>query len=60
MQPIPMEDFADHVRQLHLNRDLGFEEEYEVSNNNNNNNTMINDDGFLYCKGDILLYMYMQ
>ena len=30
MQAVSIEGFADHVRGLHMNRDLGFEEEYEV------------------------------
>ncbi len=32
MQAVPIEGFADHVNGLHMNRDLGFEEEYEVCN----------------------------
>ena len=28
--PIPIKAFPQHTRELHMNRDLGFEEEYKV------------------------------
>lgn len=31
MRPIELEQFADHVREMHQDRDKGFEIEYQVS-----------------------------
>lgn len=31
MRPIELDEFADHVREMHQDRDKGFEIEYQVS-----------------------------
>ena len=30
LEPIPLKNFSDHVKNMHKDRDLGFEEEYAV------------------------------
>ena len=30
LEPVPLRDFSDHVKNMHKDRDLGFEDEYGV------------------------------
>ena len=34
LEPVPLKDFSDHVKNMHKDRDLGFEEEYAVCSYN--------------------------